>query len=43
LEHGRSPWRIRRIVAVRLPTRYLSLPAERFLALLRDVSDRYAS
>jgi hypothetical protein len=43
LEHGRSPWPIRRIAAVRLPTGYLSPPVERFLALLRDVSDRYAS
>jgi hypothetical protein len=29
--------------SVRLPTRYLSSPVERFLALLRAVSDRCAS
>jgi hypothetical protein len=34
---------IRRIVAVRLPTRYLSASVERFLELLRDAGRRRAA
>lgn len=34
---------IRRIVAVRIPTRYLSPAVERFLALLGDAAKRHAA
>jgi hypothetical protein len=32
---------VRRIVALRMPTRYLSPPVERFLALLKEAGKRH--